>query len=216
MNTTFQARVFQNSYLAQGADEVHAIVSVTASDTDGVPASSAPLALGLIIDASGSMGEDGGARLAQAKAGVREALALLREDCSFFLIAGTDAATLLTPLAAATAANKARAEAALNRLRANGGTCISSWLLAARDQFPTGQGSVRQALLLTDGKNVEPHAAALEEAITACEGRFQCDARGVGVNWEVPQLRAIASRLLGTVDIIPEPSGIADDFREIL
>ena len=35
-------------------------------------------------------------------------------------------------------------------------------------------------------------------------GKFQCDCRGVGVDWQVAEVRRIAQALLGTVDIIPD------------
>jgi hypothetical protein len=38
----------------------------------------------------------------------------------------------------------------------------------------------------------------------------------VGTDWQVSQLQKIASRLLGTTDIIPSPDRIAADFQEIL
>nr|MBA3920462.1 hypothetical protein [Nostocaceae cyanobacterium] len=45
---------------------------------------------------------------------------------------------------------------------------------------------------------------------------FQCDCRGVGTDWRVPQLQHIASKLLGTTDIIPDASMIEADFQAIL
>jgi hypothetical protein len=36
------------------------------------------------------------------------------------------------------------------------------------------------------------------------------------VNWHVEQLRTVATRLLGSVDIIAEPANIAEDFQNIL
>jgi hypothetical protein len=45
---------------------------------------------------------------------------------------------------------------------------------------------------------------------------FQCDCRGVGTDWQVEQLRLVASKLLGTVDIIPTPQQMEADFRGIL
>ena len=45
----------------------------------------------------------------------------------------------------------------------------------------------------------------LEAAVAQCDGVFQCDCRGVGTNWKVDELRLIATRLLGSVDIIPDP-----------
>ena len=45
---------------------------------------------------------------------------------------------------------------------------------------------------------------------------FQCHARGVGIDWQVAELRYISSRLLGTIDIIREPSQMSADFLAIL
>jgi hypothetical protein len=49
-------------------------------------------------------------------------------------------------------------------------------------------------ILLTDGKNEHNTPEQLAEALSACEGRFTCDCRGVGTNWVVNELRTIASR----------------------
>ena len=62
----------------------------------------------------------------------------------------------------------------------------------------------RHAILLTDGENNEP-APVLDEAIARATGYYQCDCRGVGVDWKVEEIRRIAQALLGTVDIIPSP-----------
>ena len=49
-----------------------------------------------------------------------------------------------------------------------------------------------------------------------CEGVFSCDCRGVGTDWEVAELRRISSALLGTVDIVPDPAGLAADFAAMM
>jgi hypothetical protein len=70
--------------------------------------------------------------------------------------------------------------------------------------------------MLTDGENRNETPQELERVLSACEGRFQCDCRGVGTEWRVDELRRIASVLLGTVDIIAEPGDMADDFRSMI
>ncbi len=98
-------------------------------------------------------------------------------------------------------------------LDASGGTAIGSWLNAASTLFSEVEATQRHAILLTDGKNESEHASVLDRAVEAAQGVFQCDCRGVGADWDVNELRDIASALLGTVDIIPEPERMADDFR---
>ena len=56
----------------------------------------------------------------------------------------------------------------------------------------------------------------LDDAIRACQGLFQADCRGVGTDWIVSELRKIASALLGTVDIIPEPAQMEAEFRALM
>ena len=51
---------------------------------------------------------------------------------------------------------------------------------------------------------------------SACRGLFQCDCRGVGVDWEVDEMRSIATALLGTVDIVADPEDLAADFRAMI
>jgi hypothetical protein len=52
--------------------------------------------------------------------------------------------------------------------------------------------------------------------LDACAGRFTCDARGVGTDWEVKEVTGIASALLGTADIVADPAGLAADFTQMM
>ncbi len=45
---------------------------------------------------------------------------------------------------------------------------------------------------------------------------FQCDCRGVGTDWDVTELRGVATALLGTVDLIPDPARWQSAFRELM
>ena len=71
------------------------------------------------------------------------------------------------------------------------------------------------AILLTDGHN-QQHRSEFDAALSSCEGAFQCDCRGVGTDWRVEELRAIADSLLGTVDIIARPSDMIADFETMM
>ena len=152
MAGNFKVETFQNEFLPAGTGEVHAIMTVTAGEGTVVSAGggSGDRLIGILCDVSGSM--EGGKILA-AKQAMAKVVQLLPEDCRFFLVTGSDAAHLLVPAMRADAAGKQRALTAIQSVRAFGGTRISTWLLAALDQFLASAGGVRQALLLTDGQN---------------------------------------------------------------
>jgi hypothetical protein len=69
--------------------------------------------------------------------------------------------------------------------------------------------------LLTDGKNQHEEDWVLDEAVSVCDGLFQCDARGLGADWDVDELRKVATALLGTVDIIPSPEEMEAEFTRL-
>src|SRR5262249_18943597 len=93
---------------------------------------------------------------------------------------------------------------------------MSTWLDWADRAFDLTSASRRHAILLTDGRNESEDPAELADQLQRCEGRFQCDCRGVGTDWVVDELRLIASRLLGSLDIIADPAGMAEDFRSMM
>jgi hypothetical protein len=211
MPDEFRAEVFQNQFLPLGASEVHAIMTVTAGQSMS-PQTSGRL-FGILCDVSGSME---GVKILAARAAMTKLVSMLPEDCSFFIVTGSDTAKLIRPVALAPRANKDNAIDWIRQIRADGGTTISVWLETALKQFQTQPGALKQAILLTDGQNDEMDGLPLEKALAACEGVFQCDCRGVGTDWKVDQLRKIANKLLGTTDIIPAPAQIEADFQAIL
>ncbi len=211
----FTAEVFQNPYLPQGAREVNAIMTITTSGSDGV-AIATPTnqrLFGIICDTSGSMG---GAKIIAMKEAIVKIIDLLPTDAAFFVITGSSRAKLLVPLVNAVPENKLRAIAQVKEISANGGTVMSSWLQPALGEFSKMPQAICQALLLTDGQNDPSDEDDLTRMLDACEGKFQCDCRGVGTDWRVAELQKIGSRLLGTTDIIASPDRIADDFQAIL
>jgi hypothetical protein len=208
---TFTTQASQNQFLAAGGDRVHAVLSVASAPAGP---GGGRLAEALLVDCSASMG---GEKSKHAREAVQTAIGLLPEDAWFCVVAGTDRAEVVFPLAPATPGNKRTAQAAVQRMPANGGTAMSTWLTEAnRELAKAPPGSIRHALLLTDGKNESEKDEKLTAVLHACEGRFQCDARGVGADWVPDQLRLISGKLLGTLDIIPSPAQIAADFRHVI
>jgi uncharacterized protein YegL len=211
----FTAEVFQNPYLSQGAREVNAIMTIT-TNGDGQVAVAAPTnqrLFGIICDTSGSMG---GAKMIAAKNAIVNIINLLPTDAAFFVVTGAGRAKLLVPLVNAVPENKLRAVSQVKEISANGGTLMSTWLQTALGEFNKMPQAICQALLLTDGQNDPSDGQELDRILDASEGKFQCDCRGVGTDWQVSQLQQIAARLLGTTDIISSPDRIADDFQSIL
>ena len=227
----FTVDVDQNQYLPEGGREVSAVVTVTsAGDAAGVtgtgPVDSAgPGSPGagsaeiIIIDCSGSM-DYPATKMAEARAATAAAVDVVRDGVGFAVVAGTSTAWPVFPpdgsMAIADAASRAAARQAVARLRANGGTAIGQWLGLARQIFETYPARLRHAILLTDGKNQHETPGQLAAVLAQCEGVFSCDCRGVGTDWEVSELRTISTALLGTVDIVPDPSGLAADFAAMM
>ena len=211
---TFEIEVYQNEYLSNGAREVNAVVTVTAS---GLAASTVDGAAAevIIVDCSGSM-EYPRAKMNAARQATAAAVDALRDGVAFAVVAGTDQAAVIYPpsgkLVAADARSRAQAKAAVQRFAVGGGTAIGKWLSLAAQLFRGHEGALRHAILLTDGRNEHELPADLERVLAACEGQFVCDCRGVGTDWEVKELRKIATALLGTVDIVADPAGLAADF----
>jgi hypothetical protein len=219
----FAVEVYQNEYLPVGSTEVNAIITVTASG--GADSTAAPQAAAahagataevIIVDTSGSMHVPR-TKLSAAKQATAAAIDTLRDGVAFAVIAGTDEARLVYPyghgLEVASPQARAEAKQAVAKLSANGGTAIGKWLRLADSLFATEPSSMRHAILLTDGQNMHETPRQLTRTLDEVTGHFVCDARGVGTDWEVKELRQIADALLGTVDIIAEPEGLEADFR---
>jgi hypothetical protein len=217
----FQAEVFQNHYLSRGSSEVHAILTISSRDGEAGAGVERPALnqqaqntlFGIICDVSGSMD---GEKIASAREAIVKLIGLLPEQAGFFVIAGSTTAQVVFAVEQATSNAKMRAIDAVRRMAAHGGTVMSSWIEAASAQFQRFPSAIGQALLLTDGQNDHANGAILEQTLLATQGVFQCHCRGVGTDWQVGELRKIADKLLGTVDIIPNPAQIEADFRTIL
>ena len=216
----FQVAVHQNEYLPSVGTQVDAIITVTAAGTrsgEDWGRRSPERAEVILIDCSGSMAYPM-TRLRAAQAATGAAIDALHHGTWFALVRANHAAEAVYPssgLVQASARTRAEARQAVKMLWPEGGTAMGKWLLLARDLLTTRPGAIAHATLLTDGRNESETRTALDAALTACAGSFQCDCRGVGTDWEVSELRAIASTLLGTVDIVAEPAELEGDFRSM-
>ena len=217
--SSFSADVYQNEYLPIDGAEVNAIVTVTAAQSAAVQPTPPAAAEIVIIDVSGSMSNPR-TKLLAAQQATAAALDCIRDDVAFAVIAGAQQAFPIYPgsggLVPANATTRAEAKGAVAGLTVRGGTAIGNWLALANEMFAGAPAGIRHAILLTDGQNAHESSEQLGRALAACEGNFQCDCRGVGTDWEVSELRRIASALLGSVDIVADPADLAADFRTLI
>ncbi|MET9378920.1 VWA domain-containing protein [Streptomyces sp. NPDC003035] len=222
----FSVDVYQNEFLPEGGREVNAIVTVTSTGggTTGGAAlggsgTGADAAVVIMVDCSGSM-DYPPTKMRGARDATSAAIDALRDGTSFAVIAGTHVANEIYPgnggLAVAGPATRGQAKDALRRLSAGGGTAIGTWLRLADRLLASADVSIRHGILLTDGRNEHEAPGDLRAALDACAGRFTCDARGVGTDWEVKEVTGIASALLGTADIVADPKGLSADFTTMM
>ncbi|MGI5139971.1 MULTISPECIES: vWA domain-containing protein [unclassified Streptomyces] len=226
----FSVDVYQNEYLPEGGREVNAIVTVTATGggTTGsavaaphlyTPGHGPSAAVAIMVDCSGSM-DYPPTKMRNARDATAAAIDTLRDGVHFAVIGGTHVAKEVYPgggrLAVADATTRDQAKQALRRLSAGGGTAIGTWLRLADRLLSSADVSIRHGILLTDGRNEHESPTDLKAALDACAGRFTCDARGVGTDWEVKEVTGIASALLGTADIVADPAALAADFTQMM
>lgn len=222
----FAMEVSQNKYVSADTRELHAILTVTASrsdregsDSEVRPSPVAPpakTAVVIIIDCSGSMA---GGNIIAAQRATAKAIDALRNGVRFAVVAGTHEATMVYPaqpeLRHATKDTRARAIRSVQRLYANGGTAMGTWLTLARQLLAEQPDALRHAILLTDGHNGEPRQV-LDQVLETCRDEFVCDCRGIGAGWNPSELLRIADVLHGTADAVPDESELAADFERMV
>ncbi len=160
-------------------------------------------------------------KVVQASAATAAAVDVIRDGVWFAIIGGAGNAQRVYPangmMAVADERTREEAKQAVRKLGLRGGTAMNAWLRLAYQMFQSCPATLRHAILLTDGQNIEwRNRRRLDAAIEQCAGAFRCDCRGVGTDWQVSELRKISTALLGTVDIVPDPAGLAADFREMM
>ncbi|MGW3174238.1 VWA domain-containing protein [Streptomyces sp. NPDC001153] len=215
----------------QSADrEMHAILEIGVRGHGGPESGPAPahgagpaLAEVLIVDTSRSMLHPA-AKLHAAKDATAAALRLLPDGTAFAVLSGRFGATVVhpgpgrAPMAAADPAEREAAERAVRILDADGGTALGTWLDLARRLLKEQPAPVKHVLLLTDGRNEHDHRAAmsLETALDACEGRFVCDAWGIGDDWDAELLLRITRRLHGRAGAVREEAELTAAYEELV
>jgi Ca-activated chloride channel family protein len=219
--TGLSLTVHQNEYLAPADTEMHAVLAVTAHGLGTAANGTAPEAAEVIaIDCSGSMAYPP-TKIAAARRATAAAIDALRDGVHFAVIKGQHTATLAFPTGrertvVASPETKEAAKAVVRRLDPNGGTAMGTWLNLAGTLLDAHPKAIRHVMLLTDGKNETETPRELEEVLLSHEGRFVCDARGIGDDWSPRELLRIVSVLHGSADAIRTDQDLVDDFATMM
>ena len=218
----FTSAVYQNEFLPDGGTDVNAIVTIrcTGAGSAGRTGSGDAGEI-VVVDTSGSMGV---ANMNAAKQAAMIALDNILDGTYFAVVAGNHKAYLAYPMVQTGAGmvrmdarTRAEARRAISFFRAEGGTAMGTWLNLCKALFASiGNLAQKHVILLTDGENHNETSTQLDAAIGNCAGDFQVDARGVGVDWKVAEIRKIAQAMLGTVDIIGDPGQMSAVFAELM
>ncbi|KUO21802.1 vWA domain-containing protein [Streptomyces dysideae] len=206
------------SDLAYDERRADALITVTARST-AQPAPETPGAEILIMDRSLSMS---GHKLDEAKRAMCAAIDTLRDGTLLGIVAGHHKAEVIFPatggLARVDAATREDAKLRVIGQLAEGGTAIGRWLDCARRLFSSAAspGTVRHAVLYTDGNDEHESPEQLGEVLTACTDRFVCDARGLGDDWRYAELLRITEALHGTAEAVVTVSDLTEDFTRLM
>lgn len=218
MTAEFAVEAFHNAHLPEHGAEVDVIVSVTGSGLGDVTGT-ADAAEVILLDCSGSMG-DPRTKITAARQATRAALDALPDGTLVAVVAGRHQASMVFPpserMVVLDRITRRQAVAAVDNLQPSGGTAIGTWLTLAARLLAPHSDRLRHAIMLTDGRDEHETPEQLGAALDRCDGVFTCDARGIGTDWVVDEVRRIASRLLGTADIVAEPDHLAADFEGIV
>lgn len=218
----FTSAVYQNEFLPDGGTDVNAIVTIrcTGAGAAGRTGSGDAGEI-VVVDTSGSMGV---ANMNAAKQAAMIALDHILDGTYFAVVAGNHKAYLAYPMVQTGAGmvrmdarTRAEARRAISFFRAEGGTAMGTWLNLCKALFASiGNLAQKHVILLTDGENHNETPSQLDAAIANCAGDFQVDARGIGVDWKVAEIRKIAQAMLGTVDIIGDPGQLSAVFADLM
>lgn len=205
----FTLTVDQNKHVPPGTAEMAAVLTV-ACETTGAAASE--VAEIIVIDRSGSMHGD---KIAEATKAAKAAVDALPEGAYFAVLAGDSDAQMIYPrekgLARASQPERDKAKRDIGKTRVQGGTDIGRWLRDAAHLLAMRPGAIGHVLLLTDGQG-----RMADNDLAHADGRFTCDAVGIGTDWNPEQLKVLADRFQGRRAFIEDLADLGAYFAQVV
>jgi Ca-activated chloride channel family protein len=205
--------------ILRGASTTHIAVEVTAPD--GAKHDRAPIAMGLVIDRSGSMIDKTASHhpLRDAKDAARRAIEALRPEDSFSVVSYSTGVETLVSFGPATEARKAEARAAIESMRADGDTNISAGLETGAESLAYATDQLERIVLISDG---QPNEGIYDrEGLSALAGRLAArgvsiSTVGVGLEFDERVMTQIAVAGRGNYYFVEESSDLGRIFDQEL
>lgn len=220
--------VSQRMYLPAGggAQDLHAILTVRVEGVAGIksadPGGAAPapsLAEVLVVDCSASM-KAPEKKIRAARQAAVTALRALPDGTPFAVVKGTHKAEIVYPpsgpMRPASAQTRAEAGQAVYAMTAGGGTCVGNWLALAGELLAEQGAPIPHVLMLTDGRNEHDDRNPLVGVLDTWQGRFVCDAWGIGREWDARLLVKVTGRLHGSADAVREESELPTAYDDLI
>jgi Ca-activated chloride channel family protein len=170
----------------------------------------------IVLDRSGSMQ---GAKLEDARQAVLRLLSNLSARDRFALVTYSDGVQIASGLVNVTRDRRSQLVAAVNRVRAGGGTNLGAGLQAGINLLSTSLRSDNAArvILISDGlanRGITDLKSLTNIAAAAVESEFAITTVGVGVEFNEQLMTAIADRGTGRYYYLENPSAFAEVFQQ--
>ncbi len=209
-----------SSYLLRGDREAY--VAITMAAPTGAVGTRAPASVAIVLDTSGSMGDEN--RLEDAKSAAYSLLAGLGPDDEVALVTYSTAAELILPLAPATEDTRAAARRAIASMTATGGTNISGGLGLGADALAAAHTALRRIVLISDGEPTEGLGSGVvvdPAPLVAYAGRRAAEgasitAVGVGLTFREDIMAGIASAGRGNYYFVERAGDLSAMFAREL
>lgn len=178
-----------------------------------------PVAVGLVIDRSGSMH---GEKLTTAKQAALAVVDQLTDRDRVALVVFDDQIDVIQPATAVAPVIQARLRAALQRIESRGSTALhEGWLTGCQAIAGDAQGeAIARCFLLTDGQanvgQTDPEAIASEAAAVRAHAGVGTSTFGIGADYDEDLLAPLATAGGGQFYHLRGPAEIATTFVEEL
>lgn len=195
------ARLDRDAVLQDGDGARYLVVTVTAPDAAG---ERVPVDLALVVDTSGSMGQEG--KIDEAREAAHTLVDALRPGDHFALVAFDDRARVLTE--GAFDGDADRLHALVGGLRDDGGTNLWDGVAAGRRSLRDADATARKVLVVSDGNanvgETEPDAFTDLARVYGRDG-VTVSAIGLGRDFNETLLEGMADAGGGTYRFVGEP-----------